>query len=84
MLAFVAGWPLSWRSPPAWIARDVLLPALWGQAWTGDDFVWRGNAMSVDETMLGEAASGPPQQMCESLPGRLRRRALEPTEPQFR
>ncbi len=63
LLAFVAGWPLSWRSLPAWIVRDVLLPVLWGEAWTGDNFVWRGNAMSVDETALGEAASGPPPQM---------------------
>ncbi len=60
MLAVVAGWPLSWRSPPAWIARDVLLPALWGQAWMGDNFVWRGKAMSVDESDLREAPSGPP------------------------
>ena len=26
---FVAGWPMGWRSPPAWIIRDLLLPALW-------------------------------------------------------
>ncbi len=60
LLAVVAGWPLNWRSPSAWIARDILLPALWGQAWMGDNFVWRGNAMSVDESELREAPSGPP------------------------
>jgi ceramide glucosyltransferase len=27
--------------------RDLLLPALWIDAWIGTDFVWRGNAMSV-------------------------------------
>ena len=63
LLAVVAGWPLSWRSPPAFLARDVLLPALWGQAWMGDNFVWRGNAMSVDESALREAPSGPPPPM---------------------
>ena len=62
-LAFAAGWPLSWLSPVGWIARDVLLPVLWAQAWTGDSVVWRGNAMNVEEPVLGEAGSGPPQQM---------------------
>jgi ceramide glucosyltransferase len=60
LLASVAGWPLSWRSLPAWIIRDLLLPVLWSEAWAGDSFVWRGNAMSVEEAELGEAASGPP------------------------
>ncbi len=60
LLALVAGWPLSWRSPLAWIARDLLLPVLWAEGWTGDNFVWRGNAMSVDEATLQEISSGPP------------------------
>ncbi len=60
LLAYVAGWPLSWRSLPAWIIRDLLLPVLWSEAWAGDSFVWRGNTMTVDETELREAASGPP------------------------
>ena len=62
-LAAIAGWPLSWRSPLAWAVRDAMLPVLWCSAWTGHAVVWRGNAMSVDETVLGEAASGPPQQL---------------------
>jgi ceramide glucosyltransferase len=62
-LAFVAGWPLSWRSPLAWIARDLMLPVLFAQAWTGDAIVWRGNAMSVDETVFGEADSEPRPQI---------------------
>jgi ceramide glucosyltransferase len=60
LLAGVAGWPLSWRSLPAWIVRDLMLPFVWGQGWTSDNFIWRGNAMSVEETALEEAASGPP------------------------
>ena len=63
LLAWAAGWPLSWRSPPAWIARDLLLPVLWAEGWRGDHFVWRGNAMSVDENALREAPSSPPPQM---------------------
>jgi ceramide glucosyltransferase len=63
LLAFLAGWPLSWRSLPAWIIRDLLLPVLWSEAWAGDSFVWRGNAMTVEEDELREAASGPPPPM---------------------
>ena len=55
-LARTAGWRLSWRSVPAWIARDLALPWLWGQAWASDNFVWRGNAMSVAEDDAGVAA----------------------------
>ena len=63
LLALVAGWPVGWRSLPAWIIRDLLLPLLWSVAWAGDSFVWRGNAMSVEEADFREAASGPPPQM---------------------
>src|SRR5271165_2993711 len=63
VLAFAAGWRLSWRSPLALFARDCLLPFLWALAWTGDAVVWRGNAMNVDEPVLEEAASGPPRQL---------------------
>ncbi len=57
LLAIVAGWPLGWRSLPALIFRDLLLPVLWSEAWAGDTFVWRGNAMSIEASELGEAAS---------------------------
>jgi ceramide glucosyltransferase len=55
-LAQAARWRLSLWSVPAWIARDLLLPWLWAQAWAGDNFVWRGNAMSVAEDESGLAA----------------------------
>jgi len=54
-LAKIAGWPLSWRSPFAWILRDALLPWLWVQGWAGDNFEWRGNAMTVAEERLADA-----------------------------
>jgi len=47
VLAYASGWQLSLRSPLAWIARDIALPVLWAQAGASDDFVWRGNSMSV-------------------------------------
>lgn len=47
LLARAAGWHLSALSPLSWIARDLLLPVLWLEGWSGDTFVWRGNDMSV-------------------------------------
>jgi ceramide glucosyltransferase len=55
-LAWAAGWQLSLRSVPAWMARDLALPWLWAQAWASNNFVWRGNAMSVAEDEGGVAA----------------------------
>ena len=51
-LARSAGWQLSAVSPLAFLARDILLPALWIKSWLGNGFVWRGNAMRVDEDAL--------------------------------
>lgn len=47
VLARVAGWHLSALSPLAWMARDVMLPVLWVQAWLGNSFSWRGNDMHL-------------------------------------
>ncbi len=55
-LARIAGWRLSVWSLPAWVARDLVLPLLWAQAWASNDFIWRGNAMSVAEDDAGVAA----------------------------
>jgi ceramide glucosyltransferase len=49
MLAAVAGWSLSFLSPLAWLIRDLALPTLYVQAWTSNEFTWRGNAMTVAE-----------------------------------
>jgi ceramide glucosyltransferase len=57
ILALAAGWPLSWRMPLAWLARDFLLPLVFAKAWTGHAIVWRGNAMNVAETMFADAES---------------------------
>ncbi len=47
ILAKAARWNLSWRSPAAWIIRDVLLPPLWIASWMGNSFDWRGNSMTI-------------------------------------
>lgn len=55
----VAGWHMSAVSPLAWVMRDLMLPVLWAQGWTGNTFTWRGNAMSVadQKTAFGTAAA---------------------------
>jgi ceramide glucosyltransferase len=62
-LAFAAGWPLSWRSPAAWLVRDALLPFLWARGWSGRNVVWRGNAMDVDDGVFLQPESEPRPQI---------------------
>ena len=52
-LVKVARWHLTPLYPVHAIVRDLLLPALWIDAWVGKDFVWRGHQMSI-------AADAPP------------------------
>jgi ceramide glucosyltransferase len=54
-LAHTAGWQLSPRSVAIWLLRDALLPVLWIAAWLGDDFEWRGNAMTVARDVFAQA-----------------------------
>ena len=51
ILARTVGWHLSTLSPLAWMARDVMLPALWVQAWLGNSFSWRGNDMDLADAV---------------------------------
>ncbi len=51
MLARTAGWHLSTLSPLAWVARDLMLPVLWVQAWLGNSFSWRGNDMHLADAV---------------------------------
>jgi ceramide glucosyltransferase len=41
------GWPFTWRSPIAWLVRDLLLPVLWVSAATTQTLMWRGSRMDV-------------------------------------
>lgn len=45
LLARVVGWP---STVVYSLTRDVLLPALWMQAWFSKDFVWHGHAMRAE------------------------------------
>ena len=55
LLAAAAGWHLPIAYPLHAALRDALLPVLWVNGWRGRGFVWRGNAMSVDEPRQAEA-----------------------------
>lgn len=57
LLAAAAGWPLSPRMLAAAMLRDLMIPALWINAFLDDDFVWRGNAMTT------AAADAPAQRL---------------------
>jgi ceramide glucosyltransferase len=57
LLARAAGWPLSWRSPLAWLVRDALIPLIWVRAYTAGGYEWRGNRISI--AGAGTAALSP-------------------------
>ncbi len=42
--------------PAQALLRDLMLPALWIAGWRDRGFVWRGNAMNVDDARRPEAA----------------------------
>ena len=51
LLARAAGWHMTALSPLAWVARDLMLPVLWVQAWLGNSFSWRGNDMHLADAV---------------------------------
>lgn len=50
VLAWKSRWPLSRYSLPSAIVRDLMLPLLWIDAWTGNGFEWRGTEMRAVES----------------------------------
>ena len=50
VLAWTAGWHLGWRSPLAWMLRDLLLPLHGLLGWLGTGVVWRGHHISTIES----------------------------------
>ncbi len=50
-VARLAGWHLSGWSPVAFVMRDLMLPAVWVEGWTGNGFTWRGNEMNATLTI---------------------------------
>jgi len=46
LLARIGGWHLSWRSPLAWLLRDLLIPVIWLRAWTVNTYQWGGQKVA--------------------------------------
>jgi ceramide glucosyltransferase len=49
LLARLNKWHFSWRMPLLFVFRDLILPVIYIDAWIIDEFVWRGNAMTMRE-----------------------------------
>ena len=47
-LAVRSGWLRSPALLGAFVARDLLIPLVWGRAWLRGAVVWRGNAMAIE------------------------------------
>jgi len=50
-------WPFSWRSPAAWIARELLLPVLWLQACVTRSLNWHGNRLNISDYRRSSTAA---------------------------
>ena len=59
LLTALVGWHLPLLYPVHALLRDTLLPVLWIEGWRGRGFVWRGNAMKMDQGDRAEAARLP-------------------------
>ncbi len=49
LLARLSRWHFSWRMPFLFVFRDLILPVIYIDAWITNEFVWRGNEMSMHE-----------------------------------
>ncbi len=62
LLARIGGWHLSWRSPAAWLLRDLLIPLIWLRAWTAKAYQWGGHRIAWQQdgstSMTAESAVG--------------------------
>ena len=58
LLCAAAGWHLPLLYPVHAMLRDALLPVLWVEGWREATFVWRGNAMTLDEGSTASHEAG--------------------------
>jgi ceramide glucosyltransferase len=47
MLSRSVGWFVNWRTPVAFLVRDLTFPAIWAYSFLAGDVDWRGNAMTI-------------------------------------
>jgi ceramide glucosyltransferase len=79
-LARCAAWHFSWRMPLALLIRDLMLPALWVEAWISDEVTWRGSTVSkakITGTKLRDlTVASPAYAFARKLTSRRRSRSL--------
>ena len=46
-LARSVGWFVNWRTPLAYLVRDLAFPGIWAYAFVAREVSWRGNAMKI-------------------------------------
>jgi len=59
VLTALNGWPISFHTLPAMIARDIIMPVIWTRSWIGSAVAWRGNVMTIgtaESTLAGPPA----------------------------
>lgn len=66
LLAQQMGWPVSIRMALVLPLRDFALPVLWIAGWTGNTFVWRGNAMDIRDSETMPYAPAMPQTLAHT------------------
>lgn len=47
LLSLAVGWFVNWRTPFAFLVRDLTFPAIWAYSFLAGDVSWRGNAMTI-------------------------------------
>lgn len=60
-LVLWAGWHFSWRSPLAWLVRDLLLPIIWLKGWLSSTYAWRGDVVVIQRSGGTVEAAAPRQ-----------------------
>ena len=48
-LTLVARWQFTFRTPLAWLLRDLMVPALWVAGLAGRSFVWRQHEVDAEK-----------------------------------
>ncbi len=55
-LAKWQGWHVSWWSPLAMLARDVMMVGVWSAGWVGNDICWAGQKLTLHPAMVDHPA----------------------------
>ncbi len=57
LLARACGWHVGWRSPAAWLLRDIMIPIVWLVAHIRRGYAWQGKTISGPPRSLDQRAT---------------------------